>query len=102
VAKGDSFWLWFGEGLELVKDLLTTPIIFDILKLYFSDPLPKRWSKLDIWQDIWLSLLCEHQDELNLHTILQLVERLKRPPFRGVKEKKPAIYFVFEKGDISF
>ena len=28
-----------------------------------------RWSKLDIWQDIWLHLLRAHRDKLNLHTL---------------------------------
>ena len=28
-----------------------------------------RWSKLDVWQDIWLHLLRQHRNELNLHTI---------------------------------
>jgi len=28
-----------------------------------------RWSKLDIWQEIWLNLLGQHRKELNLHTI---------------------------------
>lgn len=28
-----------------------------------------RWSKLDVWQDIWLNLLRKHRDAFNLHTI---------------------------------
>ena len=28
-----------------------------------------RWSKLDVWQTIWLDLLRQHRQQLNLHTI---------------------------------
>ena len=28
-----------------------------------------RWSKLDVWQTIWLNLLRKHREKLNLHTI---------------------------------